>query len=670
MTTITIDLHGKIDFAIITIKEEEFLAVYDRLKPNETYHGKRTMRAYDIGEILTLEGRSRKIVLARLPAQGEGQAQDVARDIIEDFDPKWLLLVGIGGAVPSLDFTLGDVVCATRVHDFSVRAVKEASPETFASAGGPMHKAVESLLARLPGIVRRLGNWNSEDLIKMKMPTLEIPQEDSNQLYGNEEWKKEVRQCLIHHFDLSGNSRLPNVTARSIASSDTLVKDTHLLSQWLTEARAIAAIEMELAGVYLAARRYKEYPILAIRGISDIVGFKRNEAWTKYACNSAAAFTFALLKSNEISLFTSEQPVKSEDSESQEQALNDGHFNMPETPSFSSQQKIAAACNSFLNGIPSQNGIGFDFLGLIFSDWLSQRGKSMVAKYYLQNTPFVIKKTLRNICDVGAIQAICGAEIEVYTESCKVKISTPLAIRIDNDWVYELHIFYVGIGLDKLVKINRYQICGDYLACMHNGLAEALHYLHKQGLAHRDVRPQNFLLLSDCSLVLLDCSFVCFQDSAQIPINSGAYTAPEQKEGKATYKSDWYSLAATLFFVATGLLPYQERLQNDENWNFRTPYFAYTPPRHRWKKMLSPNPKDRPDNYWGVLVDEHTAPGESDLLSVLDMESMGYLVITTARGRVVERSEINNVLSTMKCNEPTIKQSIKKHLNGYPEWLV
>ena len=49
---------------------------------------------------------------------------------------------------------------------------------------------------------------------------------------------------------------------------------------------------------FLAARQIdREHPILAIRGISDIVGFKREEQWTKYACTTAAAFAYALLRS-------------------------------------------------------------------------------------------------------------------------------------------------------------------------------------------------------------------------------------------------------------------------------------------------------------------------------------------------------------------------------------
>ena len=40
--------------------------------------------------------------------------------------------------------------------------------------------------------------------------------------------------------------------------------------------------------------------MLAIRGICDIVGLKRADTWTKFACASAAAFTRAFLRTRPI----------------------------------------------------------------------------------------------------------------------------------------------------------------------------------------------------------------------------------------------------------------------------------------------------------------------------------------------------------------------------------
>ena len=107
-----------------------------------------------------------------------------------------------------------------------------------------------------------------------------------------------MRTSLQHHFGATSKARNPTVVTGSIATVNQLVKDTQLLADWQQFARQTQAVEMELGGVYQAARRNnREYPILAVRGISDIVGFRRDDSWTAYACHSAAAFTQALLRS-------------------------------------------------------------------------------------------------------------------------------------------------------------------------------------------------------------------------------------------------------------------------------------------------------------------------------------------------------------------------------------
>ena len=53
---------------------------------------------------------------------------------------------------------------------------------------------------------------------------------------------------------------------------------------------------MELAGVYRAAEQ-SNTPVLAIRSLSDIVGYKRSPEWTQFACESAASFAICLIQS-------------------------------------------------------------------------------------------------------------------------------------------------------------------------------------------------------------------------------------------------------------------------------------------------------------------------------------------------------------------------------------
>ncbi len=143
-------------------------------------------------------------------------AQDVARDFIEDLDPAWLLIVGICGAVPSADFTLGDVVCATRVHDFSVRAAAQQQPGTFDVVGGPMHRLVENVLASLPPIVREVSGWNNRKSLRQSTPSVVVPDEASDRCYGDAEWQAAVRKSLLHHFPPGKKPRSLLVTAQSV----------------------------------------------------------------------------------------------------------------------------------------------------------------------------------------------------------------------------------------------------------------------------------------------------------------------------------------------------------------------------------------------------------------------------------------------------------------------
>lgn len=661
------DIKDKIDFGIITIREDEYLAVFDRFKPLVTSQGRRT---YDIGTVNAIDGGIYRFALIRAIAQGEGTAQDVARDMIEDLHPKWLLLVGIGGAVPSADFTLGDVVCATRVHDFCVRAAKEGASDSFAAAGGPMHKNVEDLLARLPGIERRLQDWNAQSLIGT-IPVFEVPEAGSDRYYGSKEWQAEVRRWLAHHFNRSNEVRQPCVTSRPVASSDTLVKDSNLLSDWLTEARAVAAVEMELAGVYIAARRHdREYPILAIRGISDIVGFKRDEAWTKYACNTAAAFALALIKSGELHPLEALSGVDVKT----HQALAE------ESQSTSIGAKTAR--DAFFQGVPTETEIGLAFPGLTFVGWLSRRGKSIVAKYHFSDLPFVIKKTNVGQCDVIALQQISACEISGSDWQVKASIATPLSVRVVDKWVYELHHYYAGVRIDRLITRNRFRIQGDYLGAAHNSIAFALDQLHRKGLIHRDVRPQNFLILSDGSLVLLDCSFVCRQGEIQTPVDSGIYTAPEQLEGKAVAQSDWYSLAATMYFIATGYPPSRaseqtlmQELEDIDIGAYDRPFWSYERQIYSdagfWAAVISAELEARPKNLSEVLFSEHSrAVWFSTLVSVLDMEDLGYLVIEDSGFDVVPPSEINAKLTHTRYAQDALKESVKQHLDGHPNWVI
>jgi len=118
-----------------------------------------------------------------------------------------------------------------------------------------------------------------------------------DRFYGDDDWKESVRQKVRRHFARA--PRPPLAITGAIASSDRLIKDDETLSVWLKIARQVVAVEMESAGIYKATHG-RNVPFLAIRGISDMVGFKRDPDWTAYACETAAAFARAFLLTRPI----------------------------------------------------------------------------------------------------------------------------------------------------------------------------------------------------------------------------------------------------------------------------------------------------------------------------------------------------------------------------------
>ena len=252
------------------------------------------------------EGRQAIVAITRCPAQGNGVSQDVARDIIDELDPSWLLTVGIAGGVPAAEFSLGDVVLASSVLDFTVEAVRAGGDREFAVEGRHVHHEVENYATIVEAHRGVLGPWYElmvlaqpgSDRVPLDQPPVSL---EPGNFYGSAEWQANVRKSLEHHAARA--PRQPRVIAGPIASSDRLMKDDELFAFWLKIARHVFAVEMESAGVHIAARgraRRKATPTMSIRGISDIVGFKRSEAWTRYACEAAAAFAYAFVRSGYV----------------------------------------------------------------------------------------------------------------------------------------------------------------------------------------------------------------------------------------------------------------------------------------------------------------------------------------------------------------------------------
>lgn len=296
------DVRGRVDYGIITIRGDEFTAVLDRLPGRSTVTGERPF--YEYARVPVDGGRGeRGVAVVRCPSQGQGAAQSTAGRMIRQLRPRVLLLVGIAGGVPSDEFSLGDVLLASYLHDFSVTAALQDRAPQLNVAGSPLHKMVETLLNHLPALMHRMPDWNAPNSLRYTAPAVAIPADlGSDDLYGPDDWKKSVIRSLRQHFDPERPRRAPRAHVGPVASSNQLVKDADLAAQLKEAVRSVTHVEMEFAGVLQAARDAEggEVPVLAVRGLSDIVGYRRDPGWTEYACHSAAALGLAMIRSGVI----------------------------------------------------------------------------------------------------------------------------------------------------------------------------------------------------------------------------------------------------------------------------------------------------------------------------------------------------------------------------------
>lgn len=101
---------------------------------------------------------------------------------------------------------------------------------------------------------------------------------------------------------------------------------------------------------------------------------------------------------------------------------------------------------------------------------------------------------------------------------------------------------------------------------------EAVHYVrqiliglshaHEKGIIHRDIKPQNIMLLKDGHVKVTDFGIAKMPKAESLTLPDNAigtvnYVSPEQASGKTVdHKSDIYSVGVMLYEMVTGVLPF------------------------------------------------------------------------------------------------------------------
>lgn len=276
---------------------------------------------------------------------------------------------------------------------------------------------------------------------------------------------------------------------------------------------------------------------------------------------------------------------------------------------------------------------------LAFDGVLSRHALSVVRKYAFRGMHFVIKRTTAEYCDVRALETLAGRDIRAYQYGRWCWIVCPLAVRVVGDFVFELQPFVEGMPFDQLVARNRYRFAGQFVGSLYVTLISALNKLHEMGIVHRDVRPENLILLPSGDVALLDSTFATRIDGVQVPVANASFSPPEQTAGKAEAVSDYYSVAATIFHLCHGEVPPASPPDDVETdignyWTLNAPF----------ARLLDPDPRRRPQTLWDARWKDYSGVAVWKLTGVLDAGELGYLVLGSSRTALVDANELRTII--------------------------
>lgn len=254
-----------VDAVIITALEEEREAVLRKLPRHRRVNPTNgdTQVYYGANVHIKLPRRPAevyRVIVFSLVSMGRVQSATATNDAIRRWKPRYVLLVGIAGGVRATGVRLGDVLISDQVADYELAKITPT--------GSKIRWVVHHADTRLLNTARNLKASDWQSLISVPRPTKGTPQ---------------------RHVGPMGTG--DKVVAREEAL-------TQLLETW----PKLIGIEMEAGGVATATFNSSSKPgFFMVRAVSDLADEKKGSAsvdkWRLYACDVAAAYGIALLRS-------------------------------------------------------------------------------------------------------------------------------------------------------------------------------------------------------------------------------------------------------------------------------------------------------------------------------------------------------------------------------------
>lgn len=166
-------------------------------------------------------------------------------------------------------------------------------------------------------------------------------------------------------------------------------------------------------------------------------------------------------------------------------------------------------------------------------------------------------------------------------------------------------------------------------------LADGVAALHRAGLRHGDIKPDNVLVREDGRVIVVDFGLARRVDDLGAKVGAGtpSYMPPEQMAGEYVGpESDWYAVGATLYRVLTGRLPFSATSMLEM-------FFKKAHDHPRSPRELVPSIPEELSALCMALLrpDPSNRPGHAEIQRICAGEAMPSLTSERRRPRFVGR---------------------------------
>ena len=152
-------------------------------------------------------------------------------------------------------------------------------------------------------------------------------------------------------------------------------------------------------------------------------------------------------------------------------------------------------------------------------------------------------------------------EAEAASKMTHHNIVNLLDVGMDGDVRYLVMEYVQGKTLKEVIQ-ERGRLSAPLACQITIRILSALEHAHRNGIVHRDIKPQNILVHDDGHIKVSDFGIARIADSSTLTrgdmvMGSVHYFSPEQARGKAANAtSDLYSTGVVLYEMLTGRVPF------------------------------------------------------------------------------------------------------------------